>query len=101
MKDAAFHSKQEVYLESTDTEEMYMKIKDKIIENLTVFQKGQSGWKFRSVVSLNVFTAEYNPLKGSSYIPLLSCLFSKRAIINMQNEDDQCFKWSVTRNTNC
>ena len=54
---------------------MYMKMKDRIIENLTVFQKGQSGWRFRSIVSLNVFTAEYKPLKGSSYIPLPSCCY--------------------------
>ena len=39
MKDAAFHSEQEVYLESTDIDEMYMKMKDRVIENLTVFQK--------------------------------------------------------------
>ena len=76
---AAFHSEQEVYLEGTDTEEIYMKMKDRIIENLTVFQKGQSGWRFRSIVSLNVFTAEYKPLKGSSYIPLPSCLSSKKS----------------------
>ena len=72
-------------------------MKDAVIENLTVFQKGQSGWRFRSIVSLNVFTAESKPLKGSSYIPLPSCLASKKSLINMQNEDDQCFKWSVTR----
>ena len=102
MKDAAFHSDQEVYLKGTDTDEMYMKIKDKLIENLTVFQEGQSGWRFRSIVSLNVFTAKYiyKPLKGSSYIPLPSCLASKKAIIIMQNEDEKCFKWSVTRALN-
>ena len=50
MKDAAFHSEQEVYPEGTDTDEMYMKIKDRVIENLTVFQRGQSGWRFRSIV---------------------------------------------------
>ena len=43
VKDAAFHSEQEVYLEGTDTDEMYMKMKDRVIENLTVFQRGQSG----------------------------------------------------------
>ena len=39
VKDAAFHSEQEVCLEGTDTGEMYMKMKDRVIENLTVFQK--------------------------------------------------------------
>ena len=33
VKDAAFHSEQEVYLEGTDTKEIYMKMKDRIIEN--------------------------------------------------------------------
>ena len=37
VKDAAFNSEQEVYLKGTDTDEMYMKMKDRVIENLTVF----------------------------------------------------------------
>ena len=48
----AFHLEQEVYLESTDIDEMYMKMKDRVIENLAVFQRGQSGWRFRSIVSM-------------------------------------------------
>ena len=39
MKDAAFHSEKEVYLEVTDADEMYMKMKDRVIENLTIFKK--------------------------------------------------------------
>ena len=85
MKDAAFHSEQEVYLEGTETDEMYMKMKDRVIENLTVFQRGQSGWRFRSIV-MNVFTAEYKPLKGSSYIPLPSCLASKKALLTCKTK---------------
>ena len=60
VKNAAFHSEQEVYLEGTDTDEMYMKMKDRVIENLTVFQKGQSRWKFRSIVSLDVLRLNIN-----------------------------------------
>ena len=59
-----------------------------------------SGWRFRSIVSLNVFTVEYKALKGSSYIPLPNCLASKKAIINMENNDEECFKWSLTRALN-
>ena len=79
---------------------MYMKMKDRVIENLTIFQKGQSGWRFRSIVCLNVFTVEYRPLKGSSYIPLPQNFKNKTAIINMKNEDKECFEWSVTRALN-
>ena len=85
MKDAAFHYEQEVYLEGTDTDEMCMKM-DRVIENLTVFQRGQSRWRFRSIVSLNVFTAEYKPLKGSSYIPLPSCLASKKRLLTCKTK---------------
>ena len=98
--EAAFHSKKEVNLESTDADELYAEMKDRVIEDLTNFLQGGSGWRFRSIVSLNVFTVEYKPLKGSSYIPLPKNFKNKKAIINMENEDDQCFKWSVTRALN-
>ena len=43
---------------------------------------------------------DYRPLRGNSYIPLPKELANKKAIINMMNEDDQCFKWNVTRALN-
>jgi len=85
-KDAAFHSEKEVYLEGTDIDEMYMKMKDRVIENLTIFQKGQSGWRFRSIVSLNIFTVEYKPLKGSSYIPLPKNLKNKKQLLTWKTK---------------
>ena len=39
--------------------------------------------------------AKYKPLKGSSYIDLPQQLKLKKAIVNVQNKDQQCFKWSV------
>src|SRR5678815_4473154 len=38
--------------------------------------------------------------RGSSYIPLPEYLANKKAIINMKNEDEECFKWCVTRALN-
>ena len=37
---------------------------------------------------------------GSSYIPLQKFLAAKKAIINLNNEDDECFKWAITRALN-
>ena len=37
--DAAFHSKIEVNLESTDSSEMFSKIKETVLESLAKFQK--------------------------------------------------------------
>ena len=38
----------------------------------------------------------YEPLGASSYIPLPGFLAAKKAIINLKNEDDECFKWAIT-----
>ena len=43
---------------------------------------------------------KYVPLSGSSYIPLPKFLAAKKAIINLKNEDDECFKWAITRALN-
>ena len=68
-----------------------------MIESMATFQRRGSNWRFRRVVKLDINTVEYKPLRGNSYIPLPKKLASKKAIINMKNEDKQCFKWCVTR----
>ena len=46
---------------------------------------------------MHLHTVNYVPLGGSSYIPLPSFVAAKKAIINLKNEDDECFKWVITR----
>ena len=43
---------------------------------------------------------KYVPLGGSSYIPLPKFLAAKNAIFNLKNEDDECFKWAISRALN-
>ncbi|XP_065662924.1 selenoprotein V-like [Hydra vulgaris] len=43
---------------------------------------------------------QYNPIKAKSYIPLDKNLATKKAIINIKNEDNQCFKWCIARALN-
>ena len=59
-----------------------------------------SGWRFERVIKMVLHTTRWEPLYGSSYIPLDPYLANKKAIINMQNEDDKCFMWSVLRALN-
>ena len=37
---------------------------------------------------------KYEPLGGSSYISLASFLVAKKVIINLNNDEDECFKWA-------
>ena len=43
---------------------------------------------------------KYVPPGGSSYIPLPKLLAAKQQIINLKNEDDEYFKWAITRALN-
>ena len=51
-------------------------------------------------MSLDLHTVKYDPLGGSYYIPLPAFLAAKKAIINLKNEDDECFKRAITRALN-
>ena len=51
-------------------------------------------------MSLDLHPVKYEPLGGSSYIPLPKFLAAKKAIINLNNEDNECFKWAITRALN-
>ena len=99
-KEAAFHSKTEVNLESTIANELFSDMKETVLESLVKFQRQGSNWRFHSVLSLDLYTVKYETLGGSSYIPLSGFLAAKKAVINLKNEDDECFKWAITRALN-
>ena len=49
------------------------------------------------MVQLEIHLVEYNPTKGSSYIPLPDWISNKKAIVNIQNKDEKCFLWCILR----
>ena len=49
------------------------------------------------MVQLEIHTIEFNPKKGSSYIPLPDWISNKKAIVNIQNKDEKCFLWCILR----
>ena len=42
-----------------------------ILEGILNYQRNGSGWYFKVVLSLKIHTIDYEPLKGSPYIPLI------------------------------
>ena len=62
-KEAAFHSKPEVNLENTDSNELFSKMKETVLESLAKFQRQGSNWRFHSVLNLDLHTVKYEPLK--------------------------------------
>jgi len=43
---------------------------EKLLQRISNFQKGESGWVFDYVVRFDIKLALYEPHRGSSYIPL-------------------------------
>ena len=95
----AFHSKDlKLVLEETDISKLYNEMADEIEEEIQkVATTEGSGWVFATVISLVLHVTKWEPIYGSSYIPLDPYLANKKAIINMKNEDDKCFMWCVLR----
>ncbi|XP_048577296.1 uncharacterized protein LOC125559738 [Nematostella vectensis] len=70
---------------------------NRILESVEQFQNQGSGWQFDRVEYFDINIDPFEPLSGSSFIPLPSKLASKKAIVNVKNESDhECFKWAVT-----
>ena len=95
----AFHSKDlKLVLEGTDISELYNGMADEIEEEIQKVENAEgSGYTFVKVIKLVLHVTKWQPLYGSSYIPLDPYLANKKAIINMKNEDDKCFMWCVLR----
>ena len=95
---AYFVSNTGTNLKSDDVEDsVYYRTED-ILARVEVYQEAQgSGWYFKEVEKLEIHTVEFNPAKGSSYIPLPGWISNKKAIVNIQNKDDKCFLWCILR----
>ena len=75
----------------------YSIIRERVLENFANFQRMGSGWRIHSIEGLEIFITKFNPVTGKSYTSFPKSITSKKAVINMENNDNQCFKWSVTR----
>ena len=95
-KETAFHSQTEVNPESTNSNELFSKMKETVLESLAKFQRQESNWRFHSVLSHDLHPVKYEPLSSSSYIPHPSFVAAKKAIVNLKNENNECFKWAIT-----
>jgi len=62
------------------------------IENFT---KRGSGFSLEIVCNFTLVITQYRPLAGSSYIPTPPTIAKKLAVVNVQNNDQRCFEWSI------
>ena len=64
------------------------------IEN---YENNGSDWVVKNIEFLDIHCVKYAPLKGScpGGVQLPRSLVTKRALVNVENYDEECFKWAV------
>ena len=102
IKEFAFHFKGlKLVLEETDENELYNEMVEEIEEEIQKAEIAEgSGWVFLNVKKLVLHTTRWDPINAGSYIELPAALKNKKALINMKNQDEKCFMWSVLRALN-
>jgi hypothetical protein len=84
-----------IVLPGTSREQLWQEI-IRIMNNLAYMTEEYttrgSNWIVDYLIKLEVNLIKYDPLRAGSYKPLPTWLSKKRAIQNIQNTDDMCFK---------
>ena len=69
-----------------------------ILNRIDNFNQNGSNWVVNHLLDFRIKIAKHNPLKGSSYIELPEKYRnSKFGLINIKNDDKECFKWCIAR----
>ena len=95
--EAAFHSHIEKNFEGTNHNEMAQKMNKRILENFFAYQKRGSNWRFERIINLEIHFVKFSPLRAGTYMELPKGLPNKKAIVNLKNKDEKCFKYAVGR----
>jgi len=67
----------------------------KLLKEEEEYKSCGSGFILESIDGLLLSLYKYTPMGGSSYIVLPAYIDRKRATINPQNTDQECFKWAI------
>lgn len=94
-KEVNFYSHQYSELNPLEIKEHLEAAEAELVRKLEEFVQNGSGWQLVRVKVLFLNVARYEPLSGSAYMPLPQYLAAKKAIINVQNTDNECHRWAT------
>ena len=101
IKTAYFNSQPQTITNNSQIEPSLSLSKQVILNKIAVWISEGSGWTIQSVENHYINVVKYEPMKGSSYIKLPTELRnSAKGLINMKNEDNECFRWCHIRHLN-
>ena len=99
LKNGYFNSTTDLIINETDIKLALQASQQQILNKIAQWISEGSGWTIQSIENHYINIVNYSPLKGSSYIKLPQEL-KNRGLINLQNEDNECFRWCHIRHLN-
>ena len=89
------NSNTKLITQSNNLNEIYEEITDHILESFSSYEGRGSGWKFMGIQNLEILITKVKHFGGSSYIELPLEIKNKKACVNVQNNNQECFKYSI------
>ena len=90
-----FRSRNFIVTKGSEVDDVLAEMMREIYERSQEFEAEGSGWNLESVNYMELFSAVYKPLEGSSYIPTPKEIINTRSVLNVQNKDEKCVLWSI------
>ena len=100
-KSAYFNSQAQIVMNRNDISSSLELAQQQIMNQIGAWLSGGSGWTISSIDEHFLNTVVYEPMKGNSYIPLpVELRNSAKGLINIQNKDNEYFRWCHIRYLN-
>ena len=99
-KQAYFNSTAQQIINPIEISNALQLSKQQILNKIAQWISEGSGWTISSVDGHFLNITDYKPLTGSSYIQLPEQLKNRKGLINLQNKDNECFRWCHIRHLN-
>ena len=96
-----FNSTTRTILNEFDIRDFYDQAVEEILNRIARWISNGSGWVIERILNFYLNIVSYVPLKGRSYLPLPEELRnSRKGLINIKNDDNECFRWCHVRHLN-
>ena len=100
-KTAYFNSLVQTIVNNLEINESLQLSQQQILNKIAQWISEGSGWNIERIENHYINIVKYEPMKGNSYIKLPQELRnSAKGLINMKNEDNECFRWCHIRHLN-
>src|SRR6267154_202814 len=93
--DGHFATPAKILLTEDDIDDQIEESNNILLERRCDFADNGSDYLIDNLDKLEILTCAYNPIGGSTFIPLPQFLANKKCIINIKNNDDYCFGYSI------